>query len=48
MGFMVERFLKAENNKERKNLLRVMNHDEVIELLDLTDEINKLLDEIYG
>lgn len=48
MSFMVERFIKANDNRERKNILKVMNHEEVIELLDLIDEINQLLEAIYG
>lgn len=48
MKFMVDRFLKAEDNRERKNLLKVMKQDEVVELLDLVEGIDKLLEEIYG
>ena len=48
MGFMVERFIKALDNRERKNLLKVMNSDEVMELLDLIEGIDNLLEEIYG
>ena len=48
MKFMVERFIKAEDNKERKNLLKVMKQDEVVELLDLVEGIDQLLEEIYG
>ena len=48
MGFMVERFIKALDNRERKNLLKVMKQDEVVELLDLVEGIDQLLEEIYG
>ena len=48
MSYLVERFLKADDNRERKNLLKVMKHEEVMELLDLIDEINQLLEAIYG
>ena len=48
MKFMVERFLKADDNRERKNLLKVMKHEEVMELLDLIEGIDNLLEEIYG
>ena len=48
MSFMVKRFLDAKDNKERKAYLRVMNHMELVELFDLVEDVDNLLDEIYG
>lgn len=48
MSFMVKRFLNAKDNKERKAYLRVMNHMELVELFDLVEDVDNLLDEIYG
>ena len=48
MSFMVKRFLNAKDNKERKAYLRVMNHTELVELFDLVEDVDNLLDEIYG
>lgn len=44
MSLNVENFLNADNDKERTNLLKSMNFDEMLELVDFIRSIDGLLE----